>query len=267
MSLTKQGTPDPKRSRDEKLVLLLRHLFHGKFCEAENVPPEKRAEILPAFFCGWLDANTNLMDPHEECEAAGVEADTWEHMSNVIASGAAPEAMFGVWYSICMPARETKHELHDINVVVNLTWSDKTISTLQAFVSREMFENDEGFTDHIVAGILRNNMRALLDRMVAEGLDKLHDESQKANTFTSVAPEDPFEVLMGWIIKHMLRGEPIPPGHKLKPELVKPVENYMRLAQQCIRMPIPKHIVDGFKARQRQLEGKEAGKPRGGWDA
>ena len=267
MATTKQGSPDPKRNRDEKLVVLLRHLFHNKFAPAEEIQDAKKAEVLPAFFCQWLDQNVILMDAQSECEAAGVEPDSWEHMTNVLGSGAADQAMFGVWYSICLPDRVTKHELHDINVVVNLTWADKTISTLQAFVSREMFDNDEGFTDHIVAGILRNNMRALLDRMVAEGLDNLHDEAQKTNVFTSVAPEDPFEVLMGWIIKHMLRGEPIPPGHKLKPELVKPVENYMRLAQQCIRMPIPKHIVDGFKARQRAAEAKAAGKPKGGWDA
>ncbi len=256
-----------KRDRDENLVRLFGHLFHEHFCAAENIPPQKKMHVLAAFFCGWCDRNMLLMDAEDVCAKADVPAETWEHARTLIEGGTAPESLYGVWYSIVLSDRPPpERTVTSINMVTNLTYSDGTISTTCSFISREMFDNDAGFSDHIVAGILRNSARQMLDKMMEEGVDGLWKEAQK-NKFTSPEPEDPFEVLMGWIIKHLVGGEPVPPGHKLKPALRDPVMRYMRLAQQCIRPPIPKQVIDAFKARQRQAEAKEQGKPRGGWDA
>jgi len=264
MQGTKDGNNQPeKRNRDENLVVLFRHLYHNKFCPDENVADEQKTKVLAAYYCGWLDKHMTLMDPATECEAAGVDDEIWQFALNLISSGSAPESLFGVWYSIVIPDRpDPKHALQSINLICNMTFADGSISTSQAFVSREMFDGPV-FNDHIVAGIVRNNMRAVLDAMVEQGLDKLWEQAQK-NPFTSPAPEDPFHVFMGWCIKHMVGGEP-PPG-QLRPDLKPAVLNYIRLAQQCIRPPIPEHYVSAWKARQAQAAAKEAGKPRGGWD-
>ena len=119
-----------------------------------------------------------------------------------------------------------------------------------------MIDNATGFNDALTAAIMAHNFRTLLGMVVENGLDKLHDASQEYR-FTSPAPEDPYDVTMGLILKH------IP---QLKPELQEPVKNFMRLAQQCIRPPVPKHIVEAYAARKKQSEAKASGKPTGGWN-
>lgn len=262
-SINQGGNTPEKRSRDENLVVLFRHLFHKKFCPDEDIQDDKKTKVLAVYFCGWLDRNMVLMDPATVCEDAGVPGETWQHANNLIAGGAAPESLHGVWYSICLPDRpDPKHQVASINLVCNVTFTDGSISTTQAFVAKEMYDGP-GLNDQIVANILRNNMRAMLDIIVETGLDKLWEQSQK-NPFTSPAAEDPFHVFMGWCLKHMVGGEPTP--GTLRPELKPAVLNFVRLAQQCIRPPIPEHYLKAWQAKQAQAAAKEAGKPRGGWD-
>lgn len=259
-----QDTKEPNnQDRDENAVKLLRVLFHDVFCPAEDIPDEKKPTVLPVYFYGWLDKHWIELDQEELSTKAGTEADTWHFVRQVIDSGTAPEATNGIWYTIILAGKPKPDvEVASINVVCNVTFADKSISTTQGFVCREMFTGP-GFDDALFITVARNVMKQVLESMMTSGLAGLHKEAEK-NQFTSQHPNDPFEVLMGWVIKHMIRSEPIP--GKLDPLLVKPVETYMRLAQQCIRPPIPEHIISSFKARQVQAEAKERGKVRGGWN-
>lgn len=255
--------PNNNQDRDENAVKLLRVLFHDVFCPAENVPDERKAQVLPVYFYGWLDKEWTTLDQEELSTKAGTDEDTWAFVRRLLESGTAPEATAAIWYTIVLAGRpKPPVEVASINLVCNVTFADKSISTTQAFVCREMFTGP-GFDDALFFTVVRNVMKQAIESMMGSGLAGLHQEAAK-NQFTSEHPNDPFEVLMGWVIKHMIRGEPMP--GKLAPQLAKPVETYMRLAQQCIRPPIPEHIINQFRVRQAQEQGKEAGKPRGGWN-
>lgn len=251
------------QDRDENAVKLLRVLFHDVFCPAEGVQDDRKPQVLPVYFYGWLDKHWTEFDQDDLSRKAGTDEETWAFVRRLLESGQAPEATGGIWYTVVLAGRpKPAVEVASVNLVCNVTFADKSISTAQAFVSREMFDGP-GFDDALFFTVLRNLMKQVIESMMGSGLTGLHQEAAK-NQFTSQHPNDPFEVLMGWVIKHMLRGEPMP--GKLSPELVKPVETYMRLAQQCIRPPIPAHIINQFRARQQQADAKEQGKVRGGWN-
>lgn len=259
MNATKpDGQPDPQQQRDENAVKLFRRLFHTEFCEAENIQQPEKPEVLPGFFYSWLDKEMPTMDQEEICRDAGVDEETWHFVRQLLDSGTAVEATRSIWYLIVLGDRpDPKAELRTINIMFNLTFSDGTISTSQGFISREMLDGP-GFNDAMTITVLANTTRQLIEKVAAAPIDELHQQAQK-NVFTSSAPEDPFEVMMGVFLKHMLPN--------IKPEMQKACENYMRLAQQCIRPPIPAHILSAFKQRQEADKAKALGKPRGGWRA
>lgn len=250
------------QTRDEAALRLLRVLFHDVFCPQEDVPQEKKADIAPVFFYGWLDKHWTEFDQVAVCEKAKVEADTWHFVRQVLEGGTAVEACSALWFSIVLSDRpKPAVGVKSINVLCNITFDDGSISTTQGLAAQEMFGG--AIDDAVAFTTLRMLMKNVITTAVAEGLAGLHAEAKKT-AWTSQHPNDPFHVFMGWCIKHMIRGEPMP--GKLDPVLVPAVENYMRLAQQCIRPVVPANVLAGFKARQQQEAGKEAGKPRGGWN-
>lgn len=255
--MTAEDQHDEKREAGERIVTLLRHLFHNKFCPMNDVTEDQKGGVLPAYFYGWLHKHMILMNTDTECEAAGVSLADWSNLVDIVDGGGAVEQLVQQWYTIVLSTRpQPKHPLQSLNMIVVATWEDKTISITQSFLSKEMIQNETGFNDPLTAAIMAHNFRTLLAMIVKNGLDKLHDSSQDYR-FTSPAPEDPYDVTMGLILKH------IP---QLKPELQEPVRNFMRLAQQCIRPPVPKHLVEAYAARKKQAEAKAIGKPQGGWN-
>lgn len=242
----------------ERAVVLLRHLFHNKFCVLDNIPPERKIDVLPVYFCGWLDKHMSEMEAEVECTAAGVPVMTWVNVREMLDRGTAPEALFSVWYAIVLSDRpDPVHALKLINIIVNFTYEDGTISTTQAVMSREMIEGP-GFNDNVVASMLRSNMRAMLEAMMRQGLDKLHDQGAR-NVFVSVEPEDPLEVLLGGVVKLVIP--------KIKPALQAPVMLYVKFIEQLIRPKLSPEAAAQVKARQQKAQDERTGKPRGGWDA
>lgn len=256
---TKQ--PGENQERDENAVKLLRVLFHDVYCDEHEVPAEKKHAVSPMAFYLWLDQHWQELDEEEISQKAGTEADTWAFVREVVDSGNAVPATQAIWLMITLADRPLPAvKVRSVNVLCNVTYEDGTISTTQGFVVPSMmYDPTKTFDDSLAFTTMRNVMQQVLDSAMGSGLAGLHAEGNK-NQFTSQHPNDPFEVLMGWVIKHMLKGEPVP--GKLDPQLVKPVETYLRLAQQCIRPPIPQHVLDRFKAAQ-----KTDGKPKGGWNA
>lgn len=258
---TKQ--PGNNQERDENAVKLLRVLFHDVYCSEHNVEPERKHTVSPMAFYQWLDEHWQELDEDEISEKAGTEADTWAFVREVVDSGNAVAATHAIWLMITLSHRPLPAmKVKSVNVLCNITYEDGSISTTQGFVVPEMmYDPTKAFDDSLAFTTMRNVMQQVLDSAMGSGLAGLHAETAK-NQFTSQHPNDPFEVLMGWIIKHMLKGEPMP--GKLDPMLIKPVETYMRLAQQCIRPPIPQHVLERMKAnRKAAVEGK----PKGGWNA
>jgi hypothetical protein len=254
--------PNPQQVRDEATVLLLRSLFHGKFCPDEKVEDDAKGLVLPTYFCGWLDHNMPLMDPATECEAAGVGTDVWEFVRSVLDSGVAVERFAKIWYVVCLGHRPTpKHALEKIVLNMVLHWSDGVIIPIQVFVSAVMLEEGQKFNDGVVASIVSKNCLAFTQAVVTQGLDGMHDGGKN---YRGDTPEDPFEVMMGLLIK---LGIP-----KVRPELQKPVEDYMRLAQGMIRPVIPPEVMAALEAKKRQWQAQrrrqgQIDQVRGGWDS
>lgn len=255
MATTSPRTPDPDEAkrRTEECVKLLRRFFHVHYCPDTDIAQAQKPQVLPAYFCGWCDKHMVLLDADAECEAAEVPRDTWEYLTDLFASGVAPERIQSIWYLICLSDRpKPGHDLKAINVFAMLTWADGTISPVQAYMTGEMIQTPgQGFTDDLVAQIISGNARALVEQIASEPLDVQHDKAS-AVRYRSAAPEDAYEVMMGLIMSN------IP---KLKPELQDPVRNYMRLAQAIIRPVVPAQAYRAFKAR-----GGQDKKLTGGWD-
>ncbi len=248
-----------KQEHDANVVKFLAYMFHKQFCPAEEIPDKAKLEVLPVYFCGWLDKNMTLMNVETECEAAGVEHETWEFVRRLLDGGAAPESIGGAWLAIVLDDRpDPKSRITSVNTIVNITYSDGTISTSQSLMHKDMLSGVL-ITDSILGTMLQNSLKQIVTAITREGVDALHAEGMKQNVFVSTEPEDPFNVMMGMMLKMLIP--------QLKPALQRPVENYVRLAQQCIRPVVPAHILAGFKQRQAAEEAKEKGIVRGGWDA
>lgn len=78
----------------------LAHLFHRRFCPAENVPDEKKPYVTPAYFVGWLEAHLDLTDADEICEAAEVAHATWEKLCEMVHEQRLYSALVSIWF-IC----------------------------------------------------------------------------------------------------------------------------------------------------------------------
>lgn len=245
---------NPQQDRDEQTVKLLQHMFHDMFCEDEEIPDEKKGFVMPAYFFGWLDKQMNLSNPDEICQAAGVDRAIWDFIGDLISSNLAPERIAQVWYAIVLGRRpEPKHRLRSVNLVMLLTYEDGHVHPGQIFITQEMLEGSARFTDGIVASQVAKNCNSFVQTIVEHGLDNLHDNSRD---YRGCTPEDPYEVLMGGILKLVLP--------QVRAELKDPVEWYMRLAQGIIRPVIPPELRAAIEARKREF--LKPGKAHGGWD-
>jgi hypothetical protein len=268
--------PNSDRAADntERIVHLLRRMFHVHFCDKESVPQEMKPKVEPFYFCGWLDRHLGEYDQVTECDAAKVPHKTWDIVKTMCDRGMMPEQIYPVWYAIVLSDRgEPKNPVKDVNIVLNVTYQDGTIATTQAFMSQEMLGEGSKFNDAVLFSMIRSNITGILQSMAALGIDAMHAQSAADNTFTHPT-QDPYDLMMGFLVKFLLKGEPFPQSqdgtpaaYKMEPNLHKAVTTYVRLAQQLIRPKLPPHAVAAIKRKQMLSQAESAGKPRGGWDA
>jgi len=245
----------PQQELHENLVVLLQHLFHQKFCPAEEIDAQKRAHIMPVYFYGWLDKHMNMMNAEEECAAAGVSLDTWHVLEEIVNSGVAVERTFQVWYTVVLAHRpQPKVDLERCTVTMQLHYADGTITPIQVMLDRRLIEGP-GFTDGLIAAQLTRHMQAFISEILESGLDGLR---KKGKNYRGGTPEDPFEVMMGLMLKHMIP--------KLQPEYRQPVEDYVRYAQAILRPVVPPEMIAHFEREKAKSEPQPEGPARGGWD-
>lgn len=261
----------------ERIVVLLRRFFHTHFCPAEEIPPGKKCAVEPFYFCGWLDKHMGEFDQVTECEAAGVPLKTWDHVRNILDKGTAPEQLFHAWYAIVLSDRPPpKNPVKDVNVIFNVTYQDGTISTTQVYAAGQPIVEAGGVVDDaMVFSTLRQSIRNVMDTMIGFGLDALHDRAQVDASFTH--PEtDPYDLIMGFIQKFLIRGEPFPhapngapAGFKADPRMHKALVTWYRLIQQMLRpvLAMPPAAAAALKRTQVQQAAEAKGKVVGGWDA
>lgn len=258
MSIATNDRPDPEaQERSENIVKLLRVLFHGDFCEEQEIAPHQKVSVLPVFFCGWLHKHMDLRSGEPECEQAQVPHETWEQLKTILDNGIAVEQLAPVWYTIVLSDRpKPLHQLKSIQSLILLTWLDGTISPLNVFVTGEMVQTpDKCFTDDLVAQILRNNTQGLVQKIAEMPLDQAHDGASTLR-FKSTDPNDPdaYEVFGGLILKVL---------PQIKAELREPVRNYLRLFQSIVRPVVPAEVLRQYQARQARENNQPA---TGGWD-
>lgn len=241
---------NPQQERDEQLCKLMFHLFHNKFCPAENIPQEQKGHVMPVYFMGWMDNQLDLLDPATECEAAQVDYSAWEFLSEMVRGGVGPERLTGIWPNVTLGDRPIpQHKLKSVTWNLILQYEDGTIFPAQIHASQEMLDGP-GFADSTVAMILTSRFKEFIEPLVDMGLDGLHDRGE------SYGGDYPFEVLMGAML------QVIP---QLKPELHAHLKGYMRLCQAMLRPPIPPEVRAAMEAKKRQAA--NPGKALGGWDA
>jgi hypothetical protein len=255
-----------RQKRDEGAVTLMKYLFHQVFAVKCEIPPERRGDVTPSYFFGWLQQDPEGftgMNAEEVIAAAKVPAESWELVQELFAKGGVMETFSQHWHLISLADRALpRHKLVGVNLNLVMTWADGTVCHSQVYMPDEMLM--EPFSDGMVASILSGNAAQFIAKIVAHGLDGLHDMSPNLRGNT---PEDPFEVMMGVLIQH-LRGEAT--GKQLRDDLREPVEKYVRLAQELIRPVIPpqvrKQIEEAKRAALRDKGKTREGKAHGGWD-
>lgn len=240
----------PQQERDEQLCKLMYHLFHNRFCQSEEVTQEQKAHVLPVYFCGWMDAQLDLMDPATECEEAGVEYQAWEFLTDLIRGGVGPERLTSIWPNVTLGDRPMpQHKLKSLTWNLLLTYEDGTIFPAQVHASVDMLEGP-GFNDATVVAILTERFKEFVQPLLEMGIDGLHDRGDQ------YGGEVPFNVLMGAFLQI------IP---QLKPDLHAHLKAYMRLCQAMIQPPIPPEVKAQMEAKKRAAA--NPGKALGGWDA
>lgn len=253
------GQPTPEQVNSELACRLLAHVFHEKFCVQEEIADAQKSGVLPAYFFGWCHKHMDLMSKDDVCHEANVGPDIWDGVMTLLHSGLAAEQTAQVWYQVVLGRRPNpKVPVATINMIVNVTFDDGSVLCSQRFVSKEMVDDiANGLNDPIALSVLSYNLKGMVEQLAAQGLDSLHADAKKY-AWTSQEPEDPYDVAMGLILSN------IP---QLKPGLQDPVKNFMRLAQQCIRPPIPPHVLQAYRGRMMKAKAVADGKPRGGWNA
>lgn len=216
---------------------LLCVLLHDVFCEAEEVPLAASHTTPHTVFFSWLESSFAELDDVEISAKAGTDEDTWFKLRELVHGGAVSQFGGAFWYAIALSRRpESPSPIDSINLICNITYKDKSISTTQTFVQAK--GNADSMPDYIFFQTLHHIATDMLSRMMVLGSAELHTQAQGVK-YTAVHDNDPFDVFMGWCIKFMLRGETIPA--KLDPRLVPAMRNYLQLARQCIR-PDPERL-------------------------
>lgn len=234
-------------TRDERLVLLMTHLFHDHFCPEEDVPEWKKGFVLPSYFMGWADAKMGLWSGPDLCEAAGVSCETWDEFVELVSGGVGPERVTSVWPLVTLGRRPApRHRLKNLTWVLLLEWEDGVVFPVQIHVRADML-GGQNFTDGTVGMILASHFKQFLECVVGDGLDKLREQGR------NYGGEDVFNVLMGAFLRI------IP---QLKPELRERLEDYARLIRGVFQPPDPREV---HKAQERLR--RPSGGAVGGWDA
>jgi len=244
-------TPDRQMAAAKRLVSLLRRLFHSHFVPAENVAAGQAHEVTPAYFYAWLERHMLLMSADAECEAAGVPADTWGELVDLLADPVVTEKLFPLWYHVVLPAQpQPPATVRSLNVMYTVTFEDGGVFGTQALIPASAIVTDGPLTGADVASVAAISARMVLGGAAGLGLAKMHEVSVR-DGFVGAGPEDAFDVLMGAMLK-LVNGEL---GVRLQPHLVGPVTAYIRFIQRLVRPPIrlPKPAA-------------APGQARGGWD-
>lgn len=249
---------NPKMDRDEAAVTLFRHLFHDRFCLAEEITQAKKGQVLLSYFLGWLQSQSGLFDVGDILEKSGVDASVWDFIWTVIGSGSAVESLMPVWYAICLSDRpDPSHDLAAVHAVLLITWKDGRVMPLSSHVSQDLLAPSLKLNDGLVANIIRRTVLSLfVGNVVEHGLDTLHDQSRDYRGTTAV---DPYEYLAGLVAKN-LAGDSIPEAYR------KPVADVWRLLQALFRPPIDPAIRAQIEAQRRRAAGPGGSAVTGGWD-
>jgi hypothetical protein len=234
------GRPDPKKSRDEEALKLLRWLFN-RFCDEEKVAPPMRAMVEPAYFCGWLDQELILVDAQETCERADVDYSVWQFLREVLDGGMAPERLRGVWYNVCMGDRPLpKVRLEKFTLTLCLHFADGTIMPTQIMVHEDMTDQP-GFNDGLAASILQSRFPSLLQMIAEVGLDGLY---ARGDNFRGKTPEDPLDVLTGTVIKVL---------PQLAPEYHPYLRRYLQFLHSFCNPQLDEHAQKALREHKRRL--------------
>lgn len=161
------------KNRDLEALRLLRHLFERVFCVEQDIGDELRAQVLPAYFMGWLHANMPDWSAAEVCAAAGVEFATYEFVREIVEGGLGPERIKNVWWQVCMASRPpAQHKVKSVVWSLLLRYEDDAVSKVQ--VIADLPPGVEAMGDADLAGFLTENSARFVEAATGPGVDGLY---------------------------------------------------------------------------------------------
>lgn len=268
-----QDRPDGEgqQAETEQVVKYLRWVFR-QYREEMSLSVEDGIGVDCSEFCVWLVKRMDLVslnDRDNECDDVGIDVQTWEFVKTTLDLGTALSHFGPIWPAIIFGDRENpKHALDRVTSVILFTFKDGTILPSSTTMAAEL--TIEGmFTDASVGIMLQNNLQQQVSKLMESGIDKLHD---LGGNYRGTTPEDPFEVMMGLLLKHCIPN--------IRPELQRIVLDYTRLFQGIVRpvfSPEAKAAFAKEKAAYLADKARKEGKappedpkerkerPRGGW--
>lgn len=251
-----QDMAEEGRDRALRVLSLLKHLFHNRFAAEAELAPAQKGTISPMRFVTWFSERMNLMNGSDECEKAQVSEETWSELVDLVMHGTLIPQIGHAWFSVILADRpKPVFPLESINICLLLKWADGTIMPNTLFAERRMLSGEAAFSDAAVAAVVANNAASLPGLVTVQSLDALHEKAAVTPFIAPGAAEDPYEVFMGLVLTNI---------DKLKPELRKPVHNYLRLFQSLVRPPIPPEVYVQVEAKKRQEA--QPGRVLGGFD-
>lgn len=247
--------PDPaNQKRDEAVVRVLIHFFK-ELIHDEEIPKEKRPDILIEYFLGYLQqklAVANLAELATELNTDESIIDLAHELAN---DPLGSKRLAPVWTQVILHDRPLpRHPVRSLQLVCLVSWEDGALLPISVFTPAELMAGT--FTDGLMATLMMQQPRAWFDTLIEHGLDNLHDHL--ANNY---GDEQAFEIFMGLILRGI---------EQLKPEHREDAVKYMRLIQGMLRPIVPQEARIQAAAVKRQLNQSQlssegSGEITGGW--
>lgn len=233
---------------DEQRVEMMIHLYHDKFLAEAQIPAAQIADVIPSFFMNWLASRFDTLNGVEECQAAGVEMETWQWFGTVAAGQVPTEAFMGVWPAVVMARRPApQRKLTRVTVALLLNYDDGQIFPFQIHAYPELITDRERISDNDLGHFLHTRAQALVELVKQHGIDGLYSLGAPFGS------EHNFNVLMGTLLKIL---------PQLQPEYHDSMKSYVRLLQGILSPP----ITEQTKAAIASRPAARSGKPVGGFD-
>lgn len=177
--------PTPETIEFNRQALgVIANLFHGSYCEHNNLVGEAKAAAQAAPFYAWAVAAMDAADGYEVAASMNTTYAVWERARELVEKSM-PTGGSPVWWEMVLADR-SKPKLGPATVCLStlITWPDGCVSSTTMHLRAPDEPGLSGMTDPLLASAIAKIAPAMLGSVFVRGLDGLHGDAAKAGDYT-----------------------------------------------------------------------------------